>query len=36
MFWWDCMIKKSNNKKACIIPTVGTSYSSVIKHVHIF
>ena len=36
MFWWDYMIKKINNKKAYIIWTVGTFYSSVIKHVHIF
>ena len=28
--------KEINNKKACIIRTVGTFYSSVIKHVHIF
>ena len=28
--------KKNNNKKECIIRTVGTFYSSVIKHVHIF
>ena len=28
--------KKINNKKECIIRTVGTFYSSVIKHVHIF
>ena len=30
------MKKKINNKKACIIRTVGTLYSPVIKHVHIF
>ena len=27
--------KKINNKKECIIRTVGTFYSSVIKHVHL-
>ena len=35
LFWWDYMITKINNKKACIIRTVGTFYSSVVKHVHI-
>ena len=29
------MIKRINNKKVCIIRTVGTFYSSVIKHVHL-
>ena len=28
--------KKINNKKECIIRTVGTFYSFVIKYVHMF